>query len=238
MRRLIANQENQVHDISAGQIESGPDQNVDTFSGVLDAHEMTESPSPKLTPRDWQRRPNPIVVESRLTASMDGRSNKRRRFADDVEITDRVHVEEPCMTLAVFMADMQAKVLDVNNAYTKLKDTNSALEKEVAELKTSAAEGYKGVLELREQTEGYTAKVDDLEKQHAERVTELMDEHAKKLMELNVVHTRELEDFMDEHAKGVTDLQAEHAEEVKELKKKLAKYKRVVAAWNTEITLS
>lgn len=151
-------------------------------------------------------RPEPMVIMSRsVSATTDGESRKRRRFADGGDAQDEVEggYRDAHMALSVRIADLQADVLNATEKSRQLRDVNCALETDIEKLKAAAVEdssNNEGLrTKLREQTECNVAQLKDLDKQHA---------------------------------KEVTDLKTQHSARLKELEDQIVKYKRVIAAWN------
>jgi len=151
-------------------------------------------------------RPEPMVIMRRsVSATTDDESRKRRRLADDGGSQDAVEggYRDAHMALSVRIADLQADVLNATEKSRQLKDINCALETDIAKLRAAAVEDYSNNEELR-----------------------------TKLRKQTEFHVAQLKDFEKQHAKEVTDLEAQHSARVTELQDQIAKYQRVIAAWN------
>lgn len=147
-------------------MESDPRQAIDASHDSPDGHRISSSFS--LEPR-----PEPMVIVGRLVPeTTDNESRKRRRLADGGNSPDGVDGwnRDAHMALAVRVADLQAKILNITNDYKQLENINSALEIDIAELKVQAVEAHS---KLRENTERHVAQLKDLEKQQANEVTDL-----------------------------------------------------------------
>lgn len=131
---LTLDKDVQADESSANRMESNSHQAVDASHACPNGHQARSSVS--LEPR-----PEPMVILSRsVSATTDGESRKRRRLADGGGSQDELEGgdQDAHMALAVRVADLQAKVLNVTNDYKQLKDINSALEIKVAKLKVRA----------------------------------------------------------------------------------------------------
>lgn len=124
-----------------------------------------------------------VIMGRLIPETADNESRKRRRLADSGGSQDETDGwnRDAHMALAVRVADLQARILNIANDYKQLKNINSALETDVAELKVQAVENHS---KLRENTEHHVAQLKDLENQHAKEVTDLKAQNSTEFQEL------------------------------------------------------
>ncbi len=142
------------------------------------------------SPFPLESRPEPMVIMSRsFLETTDEEPRKRRRLANGGGSQDEEEGwnRDSYMALAVRVADLQAKIVNLSEDSKQLKGTNSALESRIAELKAQAVKDHS---KLRKNTERHVAELKDIEKQHS-----------KDVADLKTKHSAEVKDLQDQNAK-------------------------------------